>query len=102
MINLCLALLLLYIQSSCNKFISASGSVEGCIVIAVLGHWFILSMLISLAAYSLWIYLKIVRLFSEEPQYYKHKAFAATWREYTTLHIHICITVLFVQLFHRL
>ena len=83
MINFCLSLLLLYVESSCNKFIVASGSINGCLVVAVLGHWFFLSMLISLAAYALWIYLKIVRLFSEEPRHYKCKAFFTTWGKST-------------------
>lgn len=81
MINFCLSLLLLYAEATCNKFISASGSALGCVVIGVIGHWMFLAMLAGLATYSLWIYLKLAWVFTEEPHHYIAKAAVVTWGE---------------------
>lgn len=81
MINFCLSLLLLYVESTINKFISASGNVWGCVVIGVVGHWIFLAMLCGLATYCLWIHLKLVWIFTEEPKHYTVKAAVITWGE---------------------
>ena len=81
LLNFSLALLLLYMESTCNKYISASGNATACVVIGVVGHWVFLAMLTALAACSFWIYMKVVHVFVEEPQHYTLKATVVTWGE---------------------
>ena len=69
----------LYAQAICNSFVAASYSDVGCVVIAVLGQWIFLAMLIALAAQVWWTYLKLVKIFAAEPQHYSVKAIVVTW-----------------------
>lgn len=82
MINFCGSLFLLYTESTCNKFVWTTGSEGGCVAIAVLGHWFFLAMLTAIAAYALWLHLKLVAVFTEEPRHFVAKAALVTWGEY--------------------
>ena len=82
MINFSLSLLSLYVESAANKFISASGNDTACVVIGVVGHWIFLTMVTGLAAYALWIYIKVVWVFAEEPRRYALKATIVTWGEW--------------------
>ena len=84
MINFCLSLAALYIESFTNKYIAASGNASACVVIGVVGHWMFLTMLTGLAAYSLWIYMKVVWVLAEEPRHYALKAIVVTWGEWYT------------------
>ena len=79
MINFCSAMIALYAQAICNGFVAASYSDVGCVVIAVLGQWIFLAMLIALAAQVWWTYLKLVKIFAAEPQHYSVKAIVVTW-----------------------
>ena len=79
MINFCLSLFLLYLESTCNRFVWTSGSKAGCVALAVLGHWFFLAMLTAIAAYALWLHLKLVLVFSEEPRHFVAKTIVVTW-----------------------
>ena len=72
----------LYIESATNKYISASGNALACVVIGVIGHWVTLTMLTGLAVYSLWIYIKVVWIFAEEPRHYVLMAIVVTWGEW--------------------
>lgn len=71
--------MMLYVERVCNTLVAASYNAVGCVVIAVLNQWIFLAMLFALAAHVLWVYLKLVRLFSAEPLYYSVKAIAVTW-----------------------
>ena len=82
MINFCSSLAALYIESIINKCIAASGNASACVVIGVVSQWMVLTMLTGLAAYSLWIYMKVVWVFAEEPRYYALKAVVVTWGEW--------------------
>ena len=93
MINFCLALMLLYIESTCNKFISAGSNVSGCLLIAVLGHWLVLSMFIGLASYTFWLYLKIAWVFTNEPRHYALKAALTTWGKYRSPFMSMTIAI---------
>ena len=79
MINCCFAMMALYAQGICNGLVAASYNAVGCVVIAVLGQWMFLVLLFALAAHVLWVYLKLVRIFSAEPLYYSVKAIVVTW-----------------------
>ena len=78
-INYYFALMLLYIERVSNTLVAASYNAVGCIVIAVLNQWIFLVMLFALAAHVLWVYLKLVRIFSVEPLHYSVKAIMVTW-----------------------
>ena len=72
----------LYTESIVNKYIAASGNAVACVVIGVISHWVTLAMLTGLAVYSLWIYIKIVWVFAEEPRHYNLTAIVVTWSEW--------------------
>ena len=105
MVNFCSSLMMLYIQSTCNTYISASDSVIGCVVVGVLGHWLFLAMLTSLAVYAVWLYVKLVQIFSKELPHYVIKAVLVTWGECrcksgVALHNHRPIIFPFMSLMH--
>ena len=78
-INYCVALALQYILAICNKIIAINCWTSACTIVAVLGQWVLLAMLFALAAQCLWLYLRLVRVFSEAPLHYSVKAIVVSW-----------------------
>ena len=79
MINYCVALALQYILAICNKIIAINYWTIACTIVAAVGQWVLLAMFFALAAQCLWLYLRLVRVFSEKPLHYSVKAIVMTW-----------------------
>jgi len=92
--------MMLYVERVCNTLVVASYNAVGCVVIAVLNQWIFLTMLFALAAHVLWVYLKLVRIFSAKPLYYSVKAIVVTWGTWEWFRSSIVVTMLCLSVPH--
>ena len=92
MINLCSALMLLYLQALGNDiYVVANGSELSCRVLGILGHWITLAVFIATAGYAVWLYLQLSSVcLHHPPPYYTITVVLATWSKsnYHILYVH--------------